>query len=422
MTRLKNIVFSLFTLLVALTLVACGSGKTVDGSDSGSKESKEKVEETRTLNVTMALSEEEWEVMREHIIPAFEEQYNVKVEAIQIEAKDVVKQLQAMDQAGKMGIDLIAQDVNNIATLIANGLVEDLTEHKGIIPAEAIEGLVKAGEYEGKTYFFPYRPNVEINYYNEAKFEQYGLEAPTTWEELLHVAKTLKEKEGVGRVALKIKLSGDVIEIAEFIRQAGGDPLDLMSEGTITAFEYLQELWPYLSEDTLKASFSSTNNFLATESVYYAPNWPFGVNIIVKDGGKEEIKTNSGYAGPNGRVKTLGGEVLGIPVGSPNKDLAIKFMEYLMSKDVQTELVTRLGWASFRNDVYGEVEDWQKPYFESVQEAMEVAEPLPNVPYWSEVNQALNEALSEVVLDGKDVVETLQKYAEVVEKAKSQYE
>jgi len=101
---IENIVFALFTLLVALTLVACGSGKTVDGSDSGSKESKEKVEETRTLNVTMALSEEEWEVMREHIIPAFEEQYNVKVEAIQIEAKDVVKQLQAMDQAGKWGL------------------------------------------------------------------------------------------------------------------------------------------------------------------------------------------------------------------------------------------------------------------------------------------------------------------------------
>jgi len=50
MTRLKNIVFSLFILLVALTLVACTSGKTVGGSDSGSKESKEKVEETRTLN------------------------------------------------------------------------------------------------------------------------------------------------------------------------------------------------------------------------------------------------------------------------------------------------------------------------------------------------------------------------------------
>ena len=37
-------------------------------------------------------------------------------------------------------------------------------------------------------------------------------------DELYDVAKTMKEAEGVGRVALKIKLSGDVIEIAEFIR------------------------------------------------------------------------------------------------------------------------------------------------------------------------------------------------------------
>jgi len=414
----KQIMVGLIAILFALTLTACGSGNSKDGSGDKSGDKKE---EPRTLHVTMALSEEEWEVMKKDIIPAFEESHNAKVEAIQIEAKDVVKQLQAMNKAGKMEVDLIAQDVNNIATLITNGLMEDLSSYKDKIPGEAIPGLVAAGEFDGKTYFFPYRPNVEINYYNETKFEQYGIEPPKTWDELLQVAKTLKEKEGVGRLALKIKLSGDVIEIVEFIRQAGGDPLDLTSEGTITAFEYLKELWPYLSEDTLKASFSSTNNFLATESVYYAPNWPFGVNVIVKDGGKKEIKTYEGFSGPKGFVKTLGGEVLGIPVGSPNKELAMEFIEYLMSKEVQEQLVTKLGWASYRNDVYGEVEEWQKPYFESVKKAMEVAQPMPNVPYWSEVNQALNDALSEVVLDNKDVKETLTKYAEIVEKAKSQY-
>ncbi|MBP1157648.1 MULTISPECIES: extracellular solute-binding protein [unclassified Paenibacillus] len=413
-TSMKKLVtVGLSTVMVSGIIAGCA--KSDDSGNTASSESK-------TLRVTMALSEEEWAVMRKEIIPQFEQANNAKVEAIQVEAKDVVKKLEAMKQAGKMEIDLIAQDVNNTASLVSKGLVEDLSAYKSKIPSESIGKLVDAGDFEGKTYFLPYRPNVEINYYNEKKFNQYGLTPPTTWDELLHVAKTLKEKEQIGRLALKIKLSGDVIEIVEFIRQAGGDPLVLNDEGTIKAYTFLQELWPYLSEDTLKASFSSTNGFLAQESVYYAPNWPFGVNIIVKEGGKTEIKANSGYSGPAGAVKTLGGEVVGIPVGSPNKELAVSFMEYLMSKEVQETMVTKLGWPSFRSDVYGQVEDWQKPYFEATQKGLEVAVPLSNVPYWADVNKAINESLKEVVIDRKDVKTTLDKYAAVIQKAKSDYE
>lgn len=405
----KMFAVSLAAVMSTAILAGCGKKETASSS-------------TKTLRVTMALSEEEWAVMRKSVIPQFEKENNAKVEAIQVEAKDVVKKLEAMKAAGKTEIDLIAQDVNNIAPLVSKGLVEDLSSYTSVIPKESINTLVDAGKFGDKTYFLPYRPNVEINYYNENKFNQYGLKTPTTWDELLNAAKTLKEKEGIGRVALKIKLSGDVIEIVEFIREAGGDPLVLNDEGTIKAYTFLQQLWPYLSDDTLKASFSATNGFLANESVYYAPNWPFGVNVIVKEGGKKEIKATAGFSGPNGMVKTLGGEVIGIPAGSLNKDLAVKFAEYLMSKDVQRTLVTQLGWPSFRSDVYAEVEDWQKPYFEAVQEGLKVAKPLSNVPYWAEVNQAINDSLKEVVVDRKDVKTTLDKYAKVIQKAKSDYE
>lgn len=396
----------LILFVVLLTLVACGS----------------KEQDVETLKVTMALSEEEWEVMRNEIFPDFEEETGIKVEGIQVEASDVVSQLEAMKNANKMEIDVVAQDVNNTTLLVEKDLVEDLTEYKDIIPEETFGELAESGLFEDKLFFMPYRPNVEINYYNSKYFDQYGLSAPTNWDELLEVAKTLYSEEGTGKVALKIKLSGDVIEIAEFIRAAGGDVLDLRSEGTKIAYTYLQELWPYLSENTLKAGFSSTNDFLAKEEVYYAPNWPFGVNIIVKDGGKEEILTNEGFSGPEGLVKTLGGEVLGITKDTTKKAEAIKFIEYLQSQKVQETLLLKNGWPSFRNDVYGNVEDWQKPYFDSTTKALEKAVALPNVPYWGEINQALNDSLKEIVLDGKNVEETLEKYAESMDKVISQYE
>ena len=47
--------------------------------------------QTKTLNVTMGLSEDEWKVMRQDILPDFEKQSGIKVNAIQMESADVQK-------------------------------------------------------------------------------------------------------------------------------------------------------------------------------------------------------------------------------------------------------------------------------------------------------------------------------------------
>ncbi|KRQ86717.1 putative ABC transporter-binding protein precursor [Caloramator mitchellensis] len=406
--KLKKLIAILLSVSLVMSLFA-----------GCSKKEAEKPAEPTTLRITMGLGEEEWKVMREDIFPAFEQANNCKIEAVQVESGDVVKKLEAMKQAGKTEIDLIAQDNMALAPLVDKGLVEDISEFRSRIPAEIIPSLVSVGEFDGKLYFFPFRPNVEINFYNEAKLSQYGLKPPTNWDELLNVAKTLKEKEKVGKVGIKAVFDGNTtVQLFEFIRQAGGDPLVLNDEGSVKAYTFLKQLWPYLSPDSLKADWNTTNRFLAEESMYLAANWPFGVNVIVKDGGKKEIKAYGGFAGPVKASKVLGGDVLGIPVGSPNKELALKFIEYLMSKEVQEKLASKLAWPSARTDAYAQVEDWQKPYFDAINEAMKVAEPRPNLVYWADVDKAVNDALKEIVVDGKDVKATLDKYHNVIEEAK----
>jgi trehalose transport system substrate-binding protein len=412
----KRLSLGLSVLLLSGALAGCGGSKTT----SQTSEQPAQKQEAKVLRVTMGLGEEEWKVMREDIFPEFEKQNNCKIEAVQVEAGDVIKKLEAMKQAGKMEIDLITQDNMQLAPLVEKGLVEDLSAYRDKIPAQVIPSLIKVGEFDGKLYFLPYRPNVEINFYNENKFNQYGLKPPKTWDELLNVAKTLKEKEGIGRVAIKGTLDQNTtVQLFEFIRQAGGDPVVLNDEGSVKAFTFLKKLWPYLSPDTAKADWNTTNGFLAKESIYYGANWPFAVNVIVKDGGKKEIKAYEGFAGPVKASKVLGGEVIGIPAGSPNKELAIKFAEYLLSKEVQEKLVSKLAWPSARNDAYGTVEEWQKPYFEAINKAMEVAEPRPNLAYWADVDKALNEALKAIVIDNQDIKQTLDKYHDVIEKAKN---
>lgn len=407
MKKHNKLVGVIFLVVIMLILVACGN--------------KQNEADKTVLNVTMALSEEEWDVMRNEIIPEFEKESGLTVNALQMEAGDVLKKLEAMAGADKVDIDVIAQDVNTTVNLVNKGLVADMTEFASIIPEDAIGKTKESGEFDGKTYFFPFRPNVEINYYNETKFKEFGIEPPTDWAELLAVAKRIKAEEDIGRVAFKFEMSRDVIELTEFIRSAGGDVLVLNDEGTATAFTFLQELWPYLSESSLTGTFSTTNGYLAKDEVYYMPNWPFATNIIVEDGGRTDIMAHQGFTGPERYVKTLGGDVLGVTEGSTLKAEAVEFIEYLQSDTVQTTLLEKNGWPSFRTSVGLVDAGWKQPYLEATLAALAVAEPLPNVPYWGDVNKIINDIFQEVVLDKQDVSASLEKYAEKLQRIQENY-
>ena len=137
--------------LAAGMIAGCGAGSGQGNQAAGNTENQAAGSKDETLKVTMALGEDEWKVMREKIIPEFEEANGVKVEAIQMEAADVVKQLKAMSQAGNVDIDVIAQDANNLTTLVYEGLVEDLSEYTDMIPEESIGSLSEAGMFDGKT-------------------------------------------------------------------------------------------------------------------------------------------------------------------------------------------------------------------------------------------------------------------------------
>jgi trehalose transport system substrate-binding protein len=373
------------------------------------------------LSVIMGLGEIEWQVMRTEIFPPFEQTHQVKIQAFQAEAVDTIKKLEVMHRARRMQVDLITQDNMQLAPLVEKGLVEDLSAYRSAIPADTAAGIVQVGVFNEKLYFMPYRPNVEITFYHEPKFQEYGLTPPQTWDELLLVARTFYEREGVGRVAIKGTLdTNTTTQLFDFIRSAGGDPLVLNDTGSIMAFQFLQRLYPYLSPETKRANWNTMNKYLATESVYLGQNWPFGIQVIVQQAKKPEIKAYHGWRGPLKESHVLGGEVIAIPKGAPHKALALQFMEYLMSPAVQQKLVQHLGWPSFRSDVYGAVAEWQQPYYDAVRQALATAEPRPNVSYWPTVEQALTNAFREIVMEGGEVKPILDRYHQMLERAKSQ--
>jgi trehalose transport system substrate-binding protein len=374
---------------------------------------------SRELTVMMGLAEVEWRVMRERVFPPFEAQHGVRLRLVQAEAPDAAKKLLAMHRAKRMEVDLITQDVLQLATLVQAGVMEDLSPYREAIPASALPHLVEVGTFDGAIYFMPYRPNVQIAYYHAEKFKAYGLQPPQTWDELLAVAKRLREAEGVGRVSLQGTLTPTTTtQVIEFIWAAGGDPLALNDQGSVQAFSFLQQLAPYLAPETRRADWNTTNAFLATESVYLARNWPFGIHLLVREAGKTQINVYQGWRGPSREAHVLGGEVIGIPRGTRQREVAIELMRYLMSKPVQEILVSSLAWPSFRGDAYGTVEAWQAPYFAVVQEALKHAHPRPQVSYWAQVDRALTSAFREIVYEGQPVRATLDRYHQELRRAR----
>ncbi|MGH2617995.1 MAG: sugar ABC transporter substrate-binding protein, partial [Thermomicrobiales bacterium] len=157
-----------------------------------------------------------------------------------------------------------------------------------------------------------------------------------------------------------------------------------------------------------------TNTYLLNESVVLAQNWPFGINVIVDEGGKTEILTYDGWSGPDGNALVLGGDVFGIVTGTPNRDMALDFARFFTSRGVQETLTSRLGWPAMRTDAFGAVEEWQQPYFESILNALEHTRARPNITSWLQVEQVLSNAFNDIVTNEQEVQPTLQRYQQEI--------
>lgn len=372
------------------------------------------------LTFYTALGQAEWQVLRQQIFPGFEREAGCVVNAIDVASGDMARKLHALRQGGAMDVDVIGQDNMALWQLVQQDLMEDLTPHEKSIPAETIDALIDVGRFGGKLYFLPYRPNVEIAYYNAAYLGKHRLNPPRDWDELLAVSKALHEREGIGRVAIKADgTAGATVHYFDFINAAGGDPLALNDAGCKRAFAYLKQLWPHLSPESRRADYNTMNQFLAMESVYLGRNWPFGIEVVVRQGEKTDVLAYHGWRGPVREAHTLGGEVFGIPKGAPHKELALKFVGYMQSKPVQAKLMAALAWPPMREDAYAEVAGWQKPYFEAVKEALAHAVARPNVPYWEDFDKAINLAAREIFLEDKPVDATLDRWAAELAAAKA---
>jgi ABC-type glycerol-3-phosphate transport system substrate-binding protein len=115
----------------------------------------------------------------------------------------------------------------------------------------------------------------------------------------------------------------------------------------------------------------------------------------------------------------IGGDVLGVPKGvtAKEKEAALKLADFLMSKEAQELLAEKNAWPSIRDDAYATVPSDQKETFTAIQNALADGWFRPNVAYWSDASDAMNEAIRRIIQGGEPVKATLDELHAKIEAA-----
>lgn len=323
-------------LAAVMVVTGCSSGGTETESGNGQGGGKQ-----------VTLSMHSWRVEDTEgykaIIKAFEaDNPNIKIDFKPFKATEYNTILNTALQSDSGPDILQLRPYAPGITLAKAGHLEPLDNVPGIstIPKDV---LAAATGKDGKVYGVPLSLNSTQFYYNKKIFEQNGLQAPKSWDELIATAKTLKEK-GIVPISFGAKegwllsLSHGVIAPASY---NGTDYLDklLKGESDLKSAEFLQsvqrmqELIPYFPENYVGLELNDMRTLFATEKAAMFINGSFELEGIKKlnpdlpldffpmptDDGKQVLTTwvDGSYA---------------VNAKSKHKAEALKFMEFMATK------------------------------------------------------------------------------------------
>lgn len=304
---------------------------------------------------------------------------------------------------------------------VTNRVTSDMKS--GMFPA-SWNGVTR----NGKVYGMPWLMDVKYFMYNKDILQKAGISAPpTTWEELVDQAKTIKQK---GLVEFPIIWSwnqkeGVVCDFTFLLFGNGGAFLDSSGKPVFNNEKGVQVLtWMKQTIDegvTNPSSVSSDENAVETEflagKAAFAANWLFQFSDS-NDASKSQIAGQAAFApmpvfdaGTKAGIKGAsvdGSSSFGVMATTPYADQVWKFLTYIASNDVQIRYSAEMlpVWkADFEGDALKKLEAATATNPVTVPAFLAqfpYANERPTVPYYNEGSAALQLAIQEALTGIKD--------------------
>jgi N,N'-diacetylchitobiose transport system substrate-binding protein len=400
--------------LALTTLAACGSDDEGSSTDDGAAESAD-------IRVWLNGTDTPQEA-RDWLKKTFEEDNPGSTLTIEQQEWDgLVEKLTTSLSSESETPDVVEIGNTQAPTFTSAGAFAPLTDElEDLGGDDLLPGFVEGATVDGETYAVPYYAGSKYIFYRKDLFEKAGLEVPTTLDEFVDAAITLKKENPKPANFSGFWFPGqDWRNGAAFIWSAGGDLAvedggewsgSLSSPESVAGLEMAQQLFTEASGAPKDGNEADPwTPFCAGEvGMMSTPGWVKGLledpETGCPDGHAKQVGVFA-LPGPDGDPAPvlLGGSDIAIAAKSAHQDLAQDAVELMLSDDYQT-LMAEAGLTPARTSLASLLGDDE--YAEATVAAASNAKLTPAAPGWATVegSRALEDLFS-AIAQGGDVEE-----------------
>ena len=380
-------------LLLAMTLTACGNGgeNTSANSKGGEAEETASVEDASAetapakeveLNIMMSFPQymDQWEDYCDQFEAKMLAEENVKVTInLEMPSADQYDSILQARLTGDDTPDLFTIQANNIQTYANAGYLTDLTNEESI--AKVYDNVKETVTVDGKVMGVPIESTAWSVLYNKQMFEDAGVTPPETLDELKAVCVALQEKgytpfllafqeQWVPQLMTAVTLGGKTTgELPDWLERMYKDEASyeevreifdvinlIMENGTKRAMEEGSEVGAADFANGAAAMFVqgtwSANTIMTTN-----PDMQLGVFALPVNNNPECTRINLATS-----------TVLGVYANGLEKDLALKFANYVLDDNDSSALFQACGFNPISSIHAFETASWVQDAYKYVEE------------------------------------------------------
>ena len=289
-------------------------------------------------------------------------------------------------------------------------------EQEKFLPA-----TIQAGTYQGQIYGLPGWIDSGMLYYRTDLLNQYGLDPPKTWNELVTQAKTILEGEQKSQPGLRgysgqfKQYEGLVCNMLEFIGSNSGRLIStdgtqslLATPAALGAVRFVRD--EIIGKLATRGALTyqepeSLAVFIQGKAIFHR-NWPYAWEVAnnptrSKVVGKVGVTHLPSFSGGRS-VATLGGWLYGISAYSKHPEEAWTFISFMTSPETQKYFAIEASLAPARKALFSDTEVLKaNPQFREQWHVFQTAIPRPRTPVYPAVSNILQRYFSRALSSHK---------------------
>ena len=387
-----------------------GAAETARSAESGPREQ---------IQLWHYFSASNQEVLEKMIKEFNESQNEIEVVPTYIARADLMKQYTMGALSGELP-DIGMVDSPDMASFISMGVFEDITEELnawGELDA-FYEGPMSSCTADGRIYGLPQNTNCLALYYNLDLLEAAGLteaDVPTTWEELMAVAKKTTTADQFGFAMSAKGTEEGTFTFIPWLYSAGADVNHLDSDEAVRAMDFIASMVQegVMSSEAVNWGQTDVRDAFIAGKAAMMQNGSWQIVTLDELAESSGFRYGCAYLPMDQKYATvLGGENFGICAGA-DKELAFKFFEFMMGKEGNAQFNIQAGKFPVRSDSMAMESIWtEDEKYKVFSEAMNFAVARGPHAEWPTISEGIYSALQAAILGEKEPQQAMEEAAD----------